>query len=123
MPDATEEKKERSADNNIMSSFFSGTIGRYNVVLSSAQLLLIHPPLRIGSVSVGYVARALACDAAVHSAERPPSYGGLALVPTAFVFLPLFRVRKQKRLKENSRSGFPLAHPLTNSLSGSAQLL
>jgi hypothetical protein len=28
-------------------------------------------------------------------------------MPAAFVFLPLLRIRKQKRLNENSRSGFP----------------
>jgi len=42
-----------------------------------------------------------------------PSYGGLSLVPAAFVFLPSFEIRKQKRLKENERAGFPSALPLT----------
>jgi len=64
------------------------------------------PPLRIGSVSGGYAARALARYAAIHSAERPPHMGACANA-AAFVLPPLFRIGKQKRLKENSRSRFP----------------
>jgi len=65
---------------------------------------------------------------------------GLALLPAAFFFLPLFEIkkqkrlkknerfeflplfeiRKQKRLKENDRSEFSLASLTANSLSGSA---
>jgi hypothetical protein len=40
-------------------------------------------------------------------AERPPSEVGLALLTAALLFLPLFRIRKQKRLKENAGPGFP----------------
>ena len=43
-------------------------------------------------------------------------------MPAAFVFPPLFRIRRQKRLKENERSGFPSTRPLTNGLSGGAPL-
>jgi hypothetical protein len=61
--------------------------------------------LRIGFVDGGYSDRALARFASIHSAERHSM--GLALMPAAFVFLPLFRIREQNRLKENERSGFP----------------
>ena len=67
---------------------------------------------------VAYIAHDSGLDQALarlaHSHATPPStppnaplIWGLALIPAAFVFLPLFRIRKQKRLKENSRSGFP----------------
>jgi len=43
-------------------------------------------------------------------------------MPVAFVFLPLFRIRKQKWLKENDMSEFYLARLPTNGLSGGARL-
>lgn len=46
--------------------------------LSSAPASIDPPPLRIGSVSGGYAARALARYAALHSAERPPHMGACA---------------------------------------------
>jgi hypothetical protein len=63
-------KSEGSADNCIMTGFFSGAFGSHNA------LIIIRPgfhcpPLRIGFVDGGYAARALARLALLHSAEHP----------------------------------------------------
>jgi len=42
--DVAKEKSEGSDDNNIMSGFFSGTIGRHNVVLTTGQKFDNLPP-------------------------------------------------------------------------------
>jgi hypothetical protein len=73
-------------------------------------------------VDGGFAARALARYAAIHSAERPPSYGGLALLPAAFEFLPLLEIRKQKQLRENERSGFSPARGTASSLGPKRQV-
>ena len=62
------------------------------------------PPLRIGSVSGGYAARALARYAAIHYAERPPHMGACANARS--VLVPAI-VPDQKTKAANSRSGFP----------------
>jgi len=93
--------------------------------------------LRIGSVAGGYAARALARYAAAHCGRTPSliwracALARSILLPivvrdqktkaakrkrAAFFFLPLFEIRKQKRLKENVRFEFSLARLSANCL-------
>jgi len=88
-----------------MTGFFRGAFGGHNPGY--------HPPGFHKSTSLRIPAlRRVAAARSSHARAAPalqgtPPHWGLALLPAAFLFLPLFRIRKQKRLKENERSGFP----------------